>query len=91
MLIIEKQVCRDRIHHHDCVWHAQMQRFPDTSFNRIVGQIKSRVRKTGTGYRILNKSRAQLATIKKGHDGQLWVRITARGAGLRNYILTHRS
>ena len=67
-----------------------MHRDPDTAFNQVVRQAKIRVRSSGNGQRILNGRGAELATIKKGHDGKLWYRITARGAQLRNYLLTHK-
>ena len=90
MLIAEKQVCRDVAHHRDCTWQ-ETGRYPDKRFNFFVGQAKARVRATGEGRRILNENHAELATVKLGHDDRIWVRITIRGAQLRNYLLMIRS
>lgn len=73
MLNIQRLICKDPKNYKRCRWHSTKLRFPDSGYQLLKSRLQTEVMKTGTAYRILHDEKGLLATIKRGHDGNLFV------------------
>ncbi len=73
MLKIQRLLCKDPKHYKRCHWLNTKLRFPDSGYRLLKSRLEAEVMKTGTAYRILHDEKGLLITIKRGHDGRLFV------------------
>ena len=72
-LSVEYLKCKNERFHKDCYWASRNLRYPDSQLSLLTSRIKREVMKTNVAYRVIHDSMGLVTTIKRGHDGVLFV------------------
>jgi hypothetical protein len=73
MLKVERLVCQNQQFHKKCYWSTIPANYPDARYDTLKKRLMTESKKTHDAFRIVKNNLYVLATIKYGHDGNIFV------------------